>query len=307
MIISKKNDTFLKYFKKNISLYVMVIPGIVLLIMFKYLPIYGIIVAFENYYPNRGVFGSQWVGLEHFIDFFNDPYFFRLFRNTFVLGFYTLIFSFPAPIILALLLNEVKNKAFKKVTQTISYMPYFLSVVIIVGLMKDMLNTNEGIINEMIALFGFEKITFFASPEWFRTLYIVSGIWQGIGFGSIIYLAAISGINIEMYEAAIMDGASRMQQIIRITLPSIMPTVVIMLILSVGNILGNDFQKILLMYNPLTYETADVISTYVYRMGIEGGSFSYASAVGFFISVISFSLVMITNKVSQKFSETSLW
>ncbi len=298
---------FLQYFLANKSLYLMIIPGLLITIIFKYLPMYGIIVSFENYYPTKGVFGSEWVGVEHFISFFRDPYCFRLFKNTFLLGLYSLIFGFPAPIILALLLNEVKSRIFKKVSQTISYMPHFLSVVVVVGLMKDMLSVSEGIVNDLIAALGGQKFDFLLSPHWFRTLYVFSGVWQGIGFSSIIYLAAISGISIEQYESAVLDGASRLKQAIFITIPNMIPTIVILFIFAVGGILGNDFQKILLMYNPVTYETADVISTYVYRQGIEGASFSYASAVGLFMSVISLIFIVVTNKISKKFGETSLW
>lgn len=304
-IATKK--TFRQFFKYNKALYLMVLPGLIITIIFKYLPFYGIWVSFENYNPNKGVLGSEWVGLSHFLTFFKDPYFFRLFKNTFLLGFYSLIFGFPAPIILSLLFNEVKNATFKKVTQTISYMPYFLSIVIVIGLLKDMISMSDGVVNEIIAALGFEKINFLIDSGYFRSLYVITGIWQGAGYGSIIYLGAISNINPELYESAVLDGASRLKQAIYITIPCITPTIVVLFIFAVGGILGNDFQKILLMYNPSVYETADVISTYVYRQGILGASYSYASAVGLFNSVVSFAFLITTNKLSRKISETSLW
>ncbi|MEN6315045.1 MAG: ABC transporter permease subunit [Clostridiaceae bacterium] len=299
--------TFRQFFKQNKALYLMVLPGLIITIIFKYLPFYGILVSFENFNPAKGVFGSEWVGFSHFLTFFKDPYFFRLFKNTFLLGFYSLIFGFPAPILLALLFNEVKNVTFKKVTQTISYMPYFLSIVIVIGLLKDMISMSDGVVNEIIAALGFEKINFLIDSGYFRPMYVITGIWQGVGYGSIIYLGAISNINPELYESAVLDGASRLKQAIYITIPCIAPTIVVLFIFAVGGILGNDFQKILLMYNPSVYETADVISTYVYRQGILGASYSYASAVGLFNSVVSFIFLITTNRLSRKISETSLW
>jgi putative aldouronate transport system permease protein len=305
--IKMNKKPLLKYMKDNFSLYTMVIPGIIMFIVFSYVPMYGIVMAFQDFKPAKGFFHSEWVGLEHFQYLFKDPYFTRIFSNTLLLGLYSLIFSFPAPIILALLINEIKNKKFKSVTQTISYLPHFLSVVIVIGLLRDLLSVNDGVINYIIEMMGAEKIDFFSKSKWFRTLYIGSGIWQGIGYSSIIYLAAISGINPELYESAVIDGASRIQQIIFITIPSIAPTIVILFIFAVGGVLGNDYQKILLMYSPLTYETADVIGTYVYRSGIEGTGQSYASAVGLLMSIISLVLISGTNWISRKLGETSLW
>lgn len=295
------------YVKRNIVLYVMVLPGVLMLIIFNYFPMYGIVMAFQNFKPALGFFNSPWVGSLHFERLITDSQFIRTFKNTIILGVYTLFFTFPAPILLALMLNEIKHSAFKRVSQTISYMPYFLSTVIIVGIMKDMLSMNDGVVNNTIAWLGFSKIDFFTSPEWFRTLYIGSTFWQNIGFSSIIYLAALSGINPELYEAAKIDGAGRIKQIIYLTIPCIMPTIIILLIFAVGGIVGNDWQKILLIYNPATYTTSDVISTYVYRSGIEGASQSYASAVGLFNSVVSMILLVSTNYIARKAGETSLW
>lgn len=299
--------SFLKYFKLHVALYIMLIPGLINLILFKYMPMYGMVVAFQNYKPKLGYFGSPWVGMKHFEAFFRDPFCWRVISNTFILGIYSVLFNFPAPIILALLLNEVRYPRFKKTVQTISYMPHFLSVVIVVGLLNDIFNVTNGPVNELIVALGGERISFSTSPRWFRTLYIGSAMWQGIGFSSIIYLAAISGINPEMYESAVLDGANRWQQIKSITLPSIAPTITILFIMGMGGIMGNDFQKILLMYSPRTYATADVISTYVYRAGIEGASFSYSTAVGMLANIVSLFFLLVTNWISTRVGETALF
>ncbi len=298
-----------RYMRLNWVLYLMLIPGLVNLLLFKYLPMYGIVVAYLDFSPKGGFFHSQWVGLKHFQTFFNDPFCWRIIRNTFVLGLESLFLSFPAPILLALLLNELRYPRFKKVVQTISYMPYFLSVVIVVGMMKELFNMSNGPVNELLAALGLERQNFFMMPSAFRPLYIGSGIWQGIGYSSIIYLAAIAGINPEMYESAVLDGASRIQQISYITLPSILPTISILFILAVAGILGNDYQKILLMYNPRTYTTADVVNTYVYRYGIEtaGNHLSYSSSVGLLVNVVSLVFLVIANTVTGRLSETSLF
>lgn len=295
------------YLKRNWVLYAMVFPGLAALIIFRYLPMYGVLMAFENYYPQKGILGSSWVGLKHFKDFFASPYFSRLVGNTFALGIESLIFTFPAPIILALLLNEIRVERFKRVVQTISYMPYFISTVIVVGLLKDMCSTNGGIINVIIEALGGKPIGFFSSPQWFRPLYIFSSIWAGIGYNSIIYLAAISGINPELYESAVLDGANRVQKAIHITLPCISSTIIILLIFAVGGIVGNDYTKILLMYSPLTYKTADVISTYVYREGVLGGSYSYTTAINLLNSIISLFFLLVTNYLSRKVSDESIF
>lgn len=302
-----KKKSFRGYMQRNWVLYLMVLPGMLALIIFRYVPMYGVLMAFEKYMPAKGILGSKWVGFQHFVNFFHSPYFGRLLGNTFMLGIVTLVFTFPAPILLALLLNEVRNPRFKRVTQTISYVPYFISTVIVVGLLKDMASTNDGIINTAIAALGGQKIDFFASPQWFRPLYVISSIWSGIGYNSIIYLAAISGINPELYESAVLDGASRMKQAIHITIPCISSTIVILLIFAVGGIVGNDYQKILLMQSPLTYETSDVISTYVYREGILGGSYSYTTAINLFTSLISLFFILVTNWVARKAGESSIF
>lgn len=300
-------EKILKAWRRDKYLFLMSFIPVVLIIIFKYLPIYGIIMAFERYTPADGFLGSQWVGLEYFKMFFQDPYCGRIIKNTFLLSIYSLLWGFPAPIILALILNEVRSQWFKRGVQTITYLPYFMSGVIVVGLMKEMLSPVDGIITKMMNTVGIHSINFFAEPSWFRTLYIGSGVWQSLGFSAIIYLAALAGIDMEQYEAAIIDGANRFQKIIYITLPGIMPTVIILLILGLGNIFSSDFTKILLMYSPATYDTADVIATYTYRYGIENASYSYAAAVGLLQSVMSFLLIYGANFISKKTTENSLW
>ena len=305
---AERQERFFPYFRRNWVLYMMALPGVAVLIIFSYLPMSGIIMAFEkNYMPARGLMASDWVGLEHFAKFFRSAFFERLMGHTLILGIESLIFSFSTPILFAMLLNELRNVAFRRVTQTISYFPYFISTVIVIGLLKDMTSVNGGVVNLLIQKITGNTINFFSDPGWFRPLYIISGLWTGMGYNSIIYLAAISGINPEMYESALLDGANRFQQAVHITLPSISSTIVILLILAVGGIVGNDYQKILLMYSPLTYKTADVISTYVYREGILGGGYSYTTAIGLFNSLISLVLVLGTNWLARKISDTSIF
>ncbi|MGN7360529.1 ABC transporter permease [Paenibacillus sp. SAF-054] len=287
-------------------LLLMTLPGFIVVFIFKYVPIYGILIAFKNYDVAAGIFNSPWVGLKHFYSFFHNPFSPRLIKNTFLLGFYSLIWSFPAPLVLALLLNEVRNKLFKRWVQTIVYFPHFLSVVIIVGFIKEF-TALDGLFNQIIAWFGFEPVPMLAKPEYFRTLFIGSGIWQSVGWGTIIYLAALSGVDEVQHEAAIIDGANRWQRLRHITWPAILPATTILLILSLGSVVGSDFQKIILMYNPNIYVTADVIDTYVYRQGILGAQYEYSTAVGLMLSVIAFLFVAGGNWLSKKVSDTSLW
>ena len=303
----KRQKPHFRRFKQELELHMLAFPAMLVILVFCYFPMYGVIIAFQDYIPARGVLSSNWVGFKHFINLFSDPFFYRIFKNTVLIGVYSLLFSFPAPIILALFLNELNNGKFKKTIQTISYMPYFISTVIVVGLLKELFGLSSGIINDLMEIIGLEKINFFEKPEWFRPLYIGSNIWTGIGYGSIIYLAAMANISPSLYEAAVIDGAGRFRQAISITLPSIAPTIQILFIFAVGGIMGNNFEKILLMYSPITYETADVISTYVYRKGILGGQFSYSSAVVQFKSVISLSLIFLTNYISKKIGSESLY
>jgi putative aldouronate transport system permease protein len=295
--------------KRDKYLLIMVLPALVLLILFRYIPIYGVLIAFQKYRVGNDFLAGPWVGFQHFIKFINGPYFFRLTRNTFLLGAYSILWGFPLPIMLALMFNEIKDGLVKKVAQTISYLPYFISTVIIVGIIKEMMMIDGGKINEIIASLGGQKINFFNEARWFRTIYIGSMVWQGMGYNAIIYLAALSGVSPELYESATLDGATRLQKIRFISIPSIMPTVVVLFILAVGGIMGNDFTRIILIYSPATYETSDVISTYVYRLGLQSNppQYSYSAAVGLFNSVISFAFLVSANTVSKRFSESSLW
>lgn len=302
-----KANKLKSFFKRDKYLLLLSLPGLIILLIFNYLPMYGILVGFTKYNSAVGLLGSKWVGLFHFERFITDPFFFRLIRNTLILGIYSIIFVFPAPIILALLLNEVRRDKFKKIIQTISYLPYFVSVVVIVGMLKSIFSLDGGFINIILTQLGLEPVSFLIKSEWFRFLYIISAIWQNTGYGAVIYLAALSGIDVEMYEAAIIDGANRIQIMFKITIPSILPTVVIMLIFSIGGIMGSDFTKILLLYSPATYETADVISTYVYRQAFQSSNFGYSTAIGLMNSVVSAIFLVSANYISRKLSEYSLW
>jgi len=292
--------------KKNKQIYLMLIPVVAYFIIFCYIPMYGAQIAFKSFSPGKGIWNSPWVGFQHFKDFFEGIYFYRLIRNTLLINLYDLILGFPAPIILALMINEIKKDVFKRAVQTISYLPHFVSMVVLCGLLIDFLG-RDGVINNILNIMNIDSIPFLIQKEWFRTIYVSSGIWQGIGWGSIIYLSAISSIDQEQYEAAIIDGAGRIKQLMYITLPSILPTIIIMFILRTGRMMDIGVEKVMLLYNPLTYETADVISTYVYRKGILDASFSFSAAVGLFNSIINFILLFSVNQLSRKTTETSLW
>lgn len=287
-------------------LLLMALPAIALIFIFNYLPMYGVIIAMKNYKTGVSIMRAEWVGLKWFSTFFRDPYAWRLFRNTVLLGFWSLAWGFPSPILLALLFNELSNPKFKKLTQTISYLPHFVSTVVIVGILKELVS-KDGPINALIASLGGEPILFFTKASWFRTLFVVSNIWQSVGWGTIIYLAALAGIDPQLYEAAIIDGATRFDRVRYITLPCLMPTASILFILNVGSIVGADTQKVLLMYSEQTYETSDIIGTYVYREGMKNMRYSYSSAVGLFMSALSFMIAYTTNMVSRRLSDNSLW
>lgn len=297
---------FTRDFKLNKLLYFMMIPVLGYYIIFHYFPMYGALIAFKDYSPMKGIIGSDWVGLAHFKDFFGSYYFWRILTNTLVISLYSLIFMFPAPIILALLINEVKNQAFKKVVQTVSYMPYFISLVVICGMITDFTNSN-GIINTIFSWFGYDGAAMLQKPGLFRPIYIFSEVWQKIGWDSIIYIAALMGIDQEQYEAARIDGASRLKQMFYITLPGILPTITIMFILRMGNMLNVGFEKIILLYNPVTYETADVISSFVYRKGLLEFGWSYSTAVGLFNSIVNLVLLISANYISRKVNDSGLW
>lgn len=293
-------------FSINRTLYLLAIPVLVFFFLFHYMPMYGVIIAFKRYVPARGILGSPWVGLEHFRSFMSSYYFVRLFRNTILINVNAVVFGFPAPIILALLINEVRRKPFKRVVQTISYVPHFVSTVVVAGIIIDF-TRSDGFINQILSVFGAEPTNLLMRPEYFRAIYVGSGIWQEIGFQSIIYLAAISAINPELYESAYLDGAGRFNQVLHITIPGIMPTIIILLILRIGNMMNVGFEKIILLYHPITYETADVISSFVYRKGLLDADYSYSTAIGLFNSIINFFLLIGANAASKRVNGTSLW
>jgi putative aldouronate transport system permease protein len=282
-------------------------PALIHLIIFKYIPMFGISVAFKDYSLFKGFWASEWVGLKYFEMFFANPDSWEIIRNTLLLGLYKLVFGFPAPIMLALLLNEVRNVIFKRFVQTVSYLPHFISTVVVAGMVTMFLSPTTGLINDLIQWLGYEPINFLQKASWFRTVYITSEVWQDLGWGSIIYLAALTTIDPQLYEAAEIDGAGRWKKMKHITIPGIAPAIAILLILNVGRILEIGFEKVFLLYNPATYETADIISTYVYRIGIVHGNFSFGTAVDIFMGIISLILVYSANYVSRKVGETSLW
>lgn len=295
-----------KDFKKNKWLILMALPVVAWYILFHYVPMYGVIIAFKEFSPVKGILDSKWVGLRHFQDFFSSIYAWRVIRNTLLINFYQLVFGFPAPIILALLLNEIRSKHFKKMVQTVTYLPHFVSTVVICGMIIDFFARN-GLINDIIAAFGGSRTIFLLQPEWFRTIYVSTGIWQGVGWGSIIYLAALAGIDTELYEAVTIDGAGRWKQFLHITLPGIAPTIVILLIMNIGRMMSEGYEKVILLYNPNTYETADLISSFVYRRGLVDANYSFSAAVGLFNSLVNLILLTIANYISRKVNETSLW
>nr|WP_307339151.1 ABC transporter permease subunit [Metabacillus malikii] len=306
MVKRSKLSTLGTILKKDWQLYSLLVLPIIYLLIFKYGPMIGNVIAFRRFIPGGNIFGESWVGFHYFKMFINDPTFWNVFTNTLLLGGLTLLFCFPMPIIFALLLNEVKSKRFKKFVQTASYLPHFLSIVIVAGMILQLTAVN-GSINAIVEFFTGEKINFIQQAEWFRTIYITSEIWQGMGWGAILYLAALTTIDDSLYEAAKIDGANRWKQTLHITIPGILPTIVTLLILNIGSFMAVGFEKILLLYNPLNYETSDVISTYLYRVGLESSNFSYATAIGLFESLIGLVLVLTANGISRKLTERSLW
>ena len=295
------------HFKREWQIYLMLMPMIIWFLVFLYKPMYGLQIAFKDYSIFRGIEASPWVGMEHFNDLFSNSQFLRAIKNTFLISFYSLIFGFPVPILLALMFNEIIHAVYKRSAQTIVYLPHFISTVIIAGIVITAFSPSAGIVNTVLSWFGFEPVYFLTKAEWFRPIFIGSGIWQEAGFSSIIFLAAIAGVNPSLYESAVVDGASRWQMMWKITLPSILPTIIIMLIIRIGNLMEVGFELIILLYQPATYETADVINTYIYRQGLQSGQYDLAAAAGFFNAVVAFVLVMAANTISKRFSRTSLW
>lgn len=292
--------------KKYPQLYIMILPVIVFYILFSYRPMYGVLMAFQDFVPLKGVSGSTWVGFKHFMTFFNDIYFFRILKNTVVISLTSILFCFPVPIIFALLLNEIKTKYIVKPVQTISYMPHFISMVVICGLIHDF-TRDTGIITQFLLKLGIDTGTMLSKPKLFLPIYILSDIWQQTGWNAIIYLAALSSVDQQLYEAASVDGAGKWKQLIHITLPVIMPTIIIMFIMRLGSVLSVGFEKVLLLYNPGIYETADVISTYVYRKGLLEFNYSYSTAVNLFNSVVNFIMLIAANQICKKTTEYALW
>jgi len=292
--------------KKNYSVYLLFTPALLFYIIFCYIPMGGLIIAFMNYNPARGIFRSNWVGLKYFIEFFKSMFFFRLMRNTLMLNVYDIIFGFPVPILLALILNEIINTKFKAIIQTILYMPYFLSLVVLCGIIITFTST-EGVINDLISIFGFKRTNLLMEVNLFKPIFIISNIWQWAGWSSIVYVAALMGIDPELYDAAYVDGCGRFRRLLHVSLPGIMPVIIIMLILRLGNLMSVGFEKVILLYNPLVMETADVISSYVYRRGLLEANYSFATAVGFFNSILNFGFLWFANRLSRKVSEYSLW
>ena len=298
------------YIRRDWLLYLLMLPGILYFLCFKYLPIAGIVIAFENYKPffgTEGIFTAKWVGMMWFERFVNSYYFWRILTNTFLLSFYSLLWGFPAAILLALLINELQNKTFKKIVQTISYLPHFLSVVIVAGIIRSILSTDGGLINTIIVWLGGQQIYFLGSPRYFRTIYVVSGIWQSVGWNTIIYLAAIAGIDAGLYEAAELDGAGVFRKMWHVTLPGIMPVISLQLILNVGNLLNVGYEKVLLLYNDAILDTADVIGTYVYRQGLQQQSYSYSTAVGLFTSLLAMVMVLGSNWICKRLGQEGIW
>lgn len=292
---------------RNKWLYVMILPGLVYFLIFKYIPMYGLIISFQDYKSFKGIRGSEWVGFKHFERLFTEPDFLNILTNTLVLFGMNLLFYFPVPIILALMLNELRGTFFKRLFQSLVYLPHFMSWVIIVSIGYVMLTMDGGILNELLVMLGFEKVNFLLSPAWFRPTYIIQVIWREAGWGTIIYLAAIASVDLQLYEAARMDGAGRLRQIWHITLPAIRSVIIILLILKIGDVLELGFEHVYLLLNAMNREVAEIIDTYVYTAGLLQGKFSYSTAIGFFKSIIGLIMVMVANKLSKKFGEEGIY
>lgn len=302
-----KRKNSLRSWTRNWELYLLFLPVIAYFIIFHYIPMYGVQIAFKDFIANKGIFGSPWVGFDHFERFFDSFYFWRIISNTLGIGIYELIVGFPIPIILALMIHELRSGKFRKLVQTVTYMPHFLSTIVMVGMIMMFLSPVSGLVNMVISLFGGEPISFMTEPGWFKSIYVWSGVWQTMGWSSIIYIAALAGIDPQLHEAARVDGASRLRRIWHINIPGIAPTIIVLLILNMGSILGVGFEKVFLMQNNLNMESSDVISTNVYRSGILGAQYSFSAAVGLFNSIINFMMLIVVNRIARKVSSSSLW
>lgn len=303
---SLRRDSLKKYMIRNKWLYIFLIPGFLYLLIFKYVPMLGIVIAFKELSLVRGIWDSPWVGFEHFEYLFHAKDFYKVLRNSLLLSLYQLLWEFPAPIILAVMLNEVRGMVFKRVSQTIMYLPHFISWVVLAGMIVNFLSPSTGMVNYVIKSLDMEPVNFLLDPAYFRSIIISAEVWKGIGWGTIIYLAAMTGIDPTLYESARMDGAGRVQQIRFITLPGIVTTIIVLLILRIGNILDNGFEQVFLLYNPLTYDVADVFETYTYRIGLIDGRLSFAAAVGLFKSLVGFVLIIIANRIARIFGN-QIW
>nr|WP_239565981.1 ABC transporter permease subunit [Paenibacillus sacheonensis] len=296
-----------KRIKRHWQLYLLVLLPIAYLVIFKYIPMYGAQIAFRDFSPVRGITGSDWAGMKHFTTFFQSPNFWMLIKNTLVISIYSLIIGFPAPILLALALNEVRSMRFKRTVQMVTFAPYFISTIVMVSMIILFLSPRLGFVDHLLNAFGMESVNFMGIPHYFSSIFVWSNVWQGIGYGAVIYLAALSGINVDLYEAAKVDGASRLRKVWHIDIPGIMPAATVLLILNVGQIMNVGFEKIYLMQNPLNTSTSEVISTYVYKIGLLGANFSFSAAVDLFNSVINLILLIGVNYAARRISESSLW
>lgn len=288
------------------TVYLMLVPILAYYLLFHYVPMLGSVIAFQNFKPALGITGSKWVGLRHFRSFFESPYAWRVIRNTLMINILQILFAFPAPIVFALLLNEVRHGGYKRVVQTVSYMPHFISLVVICGMLNDF-TMSDGVISDVLALFGVERSNLLNRPELFQGIYVVSGIWQSAGWGSIIYLATLTRVDPALHEAAAIDGAGRLRRMLHVALPALTPIIIIQLIMRIGNILSQGYEKVILLYRPLTYETADIISSYVYRRGLQNADYSFGTAVSMFNSLVNLIILVSANGLSRRVSETSLW
>lgn len=303
----RRQARLLRTWHKNKALWLLFLPCLLYYLIFRYAPMFGLVITFKDYNLFKGIWASDWVGFKYYRMFFENPDFWPLMKNTFLLGLYKLVFGFPAPVILAILLNEVRKAAFKRFVQTVSYLPHFISNVIVASMLIMFLSPTGGLINNLLGTFGIAPINFMNEPGMFRGIYVLSEVWQHIGWETIIYLAALTAIDPQLYEAADMDGASRMRKIWHVTLPGISPAIVITLILNIGKVLEIGFEKVFLMQNPAIYDTADIISTYVYRIGMVQGNFSYGASIDLFMGIISLIFIYCANYISRRVNETSLW
>lgn len=306
-VVIHQKESIVKRLLKTWQLYVFILPAVIYFIIFCYGPMYGVQLAFKDYNPVAGIMGSEWIGFDNFVRFFKSYQFKQLLENTLILSLYQLIAGFPIPIILAILLNHLRGSKFKKLVQTVTYAPHFISIVVLVGMLNIFLSPRGGVVNQIIQLFGQEPILFLGKEEYFRHIYVLSGVWQNMGWNAIIYLAALSGVSPELHEAAIMDGASKIKRILHVDLPAILPTVMIILVMNFGSVMSLGFEKAYLMQNSQNISSSEIIATYVYKMGLLNAQYGFSTAVGLFNSVINCTLLIIVNKVSKKISDIGLW